>query len=48
MSPFSVRTDPHFERLARTLRKRHADFDDQFAKALEILKTDPHYKQYGH
>lgn len=47
-SPFSVRTDPHFERLARSLRKRHADFDGCFAKAIEILKTDPYNRSRVH
>lgn len=43
MTPlFAVRTDPHFERLARTLRKRHPDFDRHFLEAVEALGADPH------
>ncbi len=49
MTPaFFVRTDPHFERLARSLRKRHPDFDGHFAKAIEILKTDPYNRSRAH
>lgn len=39
--PFSVRTTPHFDRLAHALQKRHPDFADRYAQALEILKADP-------
>ena len=42
MTPtFSVRTDPHFERLAAPLRKHHRDFNDVFLHAVEILEVDP-------
>ena len=46
--PFSVRSDPHFERLARSLRKRHPDFDDHFAETIETLKADPHNHSRSH
>ena len=39
--PFSVRTDPHFERLAGPLRKHHRDFDGFFLRVVEILEIDP-------
>jgi hypothetical protein len=48
MTPFSVRTDSHFERLARSLRKRHSDFDAYFIRALQILKADPYNYSRGH
>jgi mRNA-degrading endonuclease RelE of RelBE toxin-antitoxin system len=39
---FAVATAPHFERLARGLRRRHADFDQHLAAALEVLRLDPY------
>jgi hypothetical protein len=41
-TPFSVRSDIHFERLVRSLRIHHPDFDDHCAEAIQILKSDPH------
>jgi hypothetical protein len=41
-TPFTVRTTPRFERLARPLRKRHPEFQELLARAFEILKTDPY------
>ena len=42
MTPaFSVRTDAHFERLARPMRKHHRDFDGFFLRAVEILEIEP-------
>ncbi|MBI4459392.1 MAG: hypothetical protein HY648_04965 [Acidobacteria bacterium] len=42
MTPaFSVHTDPHFERLARPLRKQHRDFEGVLFRAVEILEIDP-------
>ena len=40
-SPFTVRADPHFERLASPLRKHHRDFDGRLLRAVEILEVDP-------
>ena len=39
---FSVRIDTHFERLVRSMRARHPDFDAQYIEAIQILKADPH------
>ena len=41
-APFLVRSDTHFERLVRSLRVHHPDFDDHYAEAIQILRTDPH------
>ena len=49
MTPaFSVRTDAHFERLARSLRKGHPDFTDRFAEAIAILAADPYNRSRSH
>ena len=43
MTPaFSVRTTPHFERLAQRLFKGHPDFPEILGRAREILQTDPY------
>ncbi len=50
MTPsFSVRTTPHFDRLARSLNRRHSEFADRLAEALGILATDPynHSRSYS-
>lgn len=39
--PFSVRTTPHYERLARKLRTGHPKFDALQERAFEILRADP-------
>ena len=46
--PFSVLTDPHFERLGTALRKRHPDLDDRLAEVIEVLKADPHNRTRQH
>jgi len=48
MTSFTVRTQSHFESLARPLRKHHRDFDSYFRRALEILKEDPHNLTRSH
>ena len=42
MTPFTVLAQPNFERMAQSLRKQHRDFDGNFTRALEIVKSDPH------
>jgi len=43
MTPsFSVRTTPHFDRLARSLRRRYPEFVDRYTEALDILRADPY------
>jgi mRNA-degrading endonuclease RelE of RelBE toxin-antitoxin system len=39
---FSVRTTPHFDRLARSLNRHHSEFADRYAEALSILGKDPY------
>ncbi len=46
--PFSVRTTPHFERLARSLRRTHHEFGTPYARAVEILSADPHNRSRAH
>ncbi len=46
--PFSVRTTPHFERLARALRKRHPEFHALQNRAIKILTADPYNRSGEH
>ncbi len=46
--PFSVRTTPRFERLARGLHKRHPEFHALQDRAVEILKADPYNRSREH
>ncbi len=49
MTPrFSVRTVPQFDRLLRRLTDQHPDFPRLYARALEILETDPHNLRREH
>ena len=48
MPSFSVRTTPHFDRLFKTLVKRHPDLLDRFEEALQILKSDPYNRTHEH
>ncbi|MSS71147.1 MAG: hypothetical protein EXS64_06640 [Candidatus Latescibacteria bacterium] len=48
MPSFSVLTTPHFDRLFKTLVKRHPDLLDRFDEALQILKTDPYNRSHAH
>ncbi len=41
--PFSTRTTPHFERLARALHRGHPEFQAIQGRAVEILRADPHF-----
>jgi hypothetical protein len=43
MTPsFPVRTTPRFDRLLRTLHRRHADLATVYAEAIETLSTNPY------
>jgi hypothetical protein len=48
MTPFRVRAQPNFERMAQSLRKHHRDFDGNFSRALAIVKADPHNLSRSH
>jgi hypothetical protein len=45
---FLVRTSPHYERLARRLRKRQPKFDAAHQTAVEILGQDPTNRSGSH
>lgn len=45
---FSVRTTPHFERLLKSLVKRHTELTERFAQALAILAVDPYNTSRAH
>ena len=46
--PFSVRTTPPFDRLARKLSKSHPEFRALRERAVEILKADPYNRSRAH
>ena len=49
MTPsFSVRTTPRFDRLLRSLARRHAELPATYADALALLSTDPHNRSRQH
>jgi mRNA-degrading endonuclease RelE of RelBE toxin-antitoxin system len=37
-----VRTTPRFDRLAKSLSRRHREFGDRYREALAILANDPY------
>lgn len=45
---FTVLTTPRFDRLMRSLSRRHADLVERFAAALEILSADPYNRSRRH
>jgi mRNA-degrading endonuclease RelE of RelBE toxin-antitoxin system len=45
---FDVRTTPRFDRLLRSLNRRHADLAERFATAIEILRVDPYNRSREH
>ena len=47
-SSFSVRTTPRFERLFKSLVKKHPDLAAVFASALSILQQDPYNRSKHH
>jgi hypothetical protein len=46
--PFSVRTTPRFERLARVLRKNHPEFQTLQDRTVRILTADPYNRSREH
>ena len=46
--PFSVRTTPRYERVVRSLLKRHPDFMPLHQTAIEILQSDPYNRSRAH
>jgi mRNA-degrading endonuclease RelE of RelBE toxin-antitoxin system len=49
MTPsFSVRTTPRFDRLLRSLARRHAELPATYADALALLSTDPYNRHRQH
>ena len=49
MTPsFSVRTTLRFDRLLRSLARRHAELTATYADALAILSTDPYNRHRQH
>jgi hypothetical protein len=46
--PFSVRTSPHFDRLAEALTRRQPDFPARYDRAREILDNDPYNRTRRH
>ena len=49
MTPsFTVRTTPRFERLLRTLARRHAELATVYADAITILSTDLYNRSREH
>ncbi len=47
-SPFSVRTTPRFERLARSLLKGHPEFRALLQEATDVLRADPYNHSRAH
>lgn len=47
-SLFSVRTTPHFDRLARALARAHPAFRAVYSRAVRILETDPYNRTRQH
>ena len=49
MTPgFIVRTTPHFDRLAKSLRKQHQEFTARYEEAIAILTEDPYNRTRHH
>jgi mRNA-degrading endonuclease YafQ of YafQ-DinJ toxin-antitoxin module len=44
---FTVRTTAHFDRLAKSLRKQHQEFTDQYDKAIALLREDPYNRRFS-
>jgi hypothetical protein len=47
-SAFTVRTNSRYDRLAKTLQRRHSEFVTQHRSALQILATDPYNRSRLH
>jgi hypothetical protein len=49
MTPnFIIRTTPHFDRLAKLLRKQHQEFTARYEEATAILAGDPYNRTRHH
>jgi len=47
-SEFTVRTGSRYNRLAKTLQRRHPEFVTHHRSALQILATDPYNRSRQH
>lgn len=47
-SGITVRTTPRFDRLLRSLSRRHREIVTRFAEAIEILRSDPYNRTRHH
>jgi hypothetical protein len=47
-APFTVRTEPRFDRLAKALRRQHRDFTERYKEAIAILREDPYNRSGTH
>jgi hypothetical protein len=47
-SAFTVRTNSRYDRLAKTLLRRHTEFVTHHRSALQILTTDPYNRSRLH
>jgi hypothetical protein len=47
-SGFTVRTNSRYDRLAKTLQRRHPEFATHYRSALQILATDPYNRSRLH
>ena len=45
---FSVRTTPHFDRLAKALRRRSKEFHARYREAIAALADDPYNRSHTH
>jgi mRNA-degrading endonuclease RelE of RelBE toxin-antitoxin system len=45
---YTVLTTPRFDRLLRSLNRRHPDLAERFAAAIAILSTDPYNRSREH
>ena len=45
---FSVRTTPHFDRLAKALRRRNNELTARYREAIAILTDDPYNRSRAH
>jgi hypothetical protein len=45
---FSIRTTPHFDRLAKALRRRNRELTTRYREAIAILADDPYNRSRAH
>jgi mRNA-degrading endonuclease RelE of RelBE toxin-antitoxin system len=46
--PYAVLTTPRFDRMLRSLSRRHPDLIERFAAAIDILRVDPYNRGREH